>query len=204
LHVQTDEPARFPLDGVPGVRTGRRMSRVADYTYAAPGGLDALVVGEFETAADAVKAAGTLGAGTGRQPVANVFRQISPASGWLTVRGVESGPQRPAGTTVLSVVMDVDADALIAFHGWYEEEHLPKLVAVPGILCAVRYQALTIDEAPATAHPPGRRVRFLAWYEMAEPGVVATDAFAAASVLTPRTAEVTARLAWASQLYVER
>jgi hypothetical protein len=203
VHVQTDEPGRVSVGEDPGLLRARSMSRVAEYVYAAPGGLDALVVGEFAQESAAVKAAGGVSAGAGREPVTTVFRQISPPSGWLTARGIESGPERPRGTAVLSVVMDVDSDALTAFHGWYDEEHLPKLVSVPGILCALRYEALTLAEAPATARPSEGRVRFLAWYEMADQSVVDSDAFAAASVLTPRTAQVTAHLAWASQLYVE-
>ena len=171
-----------------GLLNSRSMLRVADYIYAAPSGLDALVVGEFASEADAIKAVAAGGARTGRAPIVNVFRQIAPPSGWLTARGVESGMDRPRSSTVLSVVMDVDSDTVSDFHGWYDEEHLPKLVAVPGILCALRYQASAVDQGPAASQSSERRVRFLAWYEIADPGVVDSDEFAAASVLTPRTA----------------
>lgn len=205
LHIQTDKPGRASMAEAPGLLNSRSMSRVADYIYAAPGGLDALVVGEFAAEADAIKAGAvaTGGARTGRAPIVNVFRQIAPPSGWLTARGVESGMDRPRSSTVLSVVMDVDPDTVSDFHGWYDEEHLPKLVAVPGILCALRYQALVVDQEPVASQPSERRVRFLAWYEIADRRVVDSDEFAAASVLTPRTAEVTAHLSWASQLYID-
>jgi hypothetical protein len=185
LHVQTDAPAAIDLAGAPGLRAERRLVRVADYQYAAPSEYGHLVVGEFGSVAEA---AAQRPAG----PVqANVFRQLSPEVGWLTAGGVERGPRRPSGKTVLSVIMDVESDHLADFHGWYDEEHLPKLVAVPGILCALRYEAVGQDGRP----------RFLAWYEMADRAVVESDAFAGASVLTPRTAAVTAHLDWASQLY---
>jgi hypothetical protein len=186
LHVQANDPTGLLTGHLPGIQSRRVMTRVADYLYAAPG-LPGVVVAEFESEAEASKAAETIEA---PDAVVNVFRQLSPASGWLTATGVHDGPQRPSGTTVLSVIMDVQPDALADFHGWYDEEHLPKLVAVPGILAAVRFQALT---GP----------RFLAWYEMADESVVASREFADASVLTPRTAVVTAHLSWASQLYVD-
>jgi hypothetical protein len=186
LHVQANDPESVLAGHLPGLLSRRVMTRVADYLYAAPG-LPGVVVAEFESEAEASKAAETVDA---PEAVVNVFSQLSPATGWLTAAGVQNGPQRPAGTTVLSVIMDVEPQALADFHGWYDEEHLPKLVAVPGIVAAVRYEALTSS-------------RFLAWYEMADESVVASAEFADASVLTPRTAAVTAHLEWASQLYID-
>jgi hypothetical protein len=187
LHVQANDPSSLLTGHLPGLISRRVMTRVADYLYAAPG-LPGVVMAEFESEAEATKAAETLEA---PEAVVNVFNQLSPATGWLEASGIHDGPQRPCGTTVLSVIMDVQPHALEDFHGWYDEEHLPKLVAVPGILAAVRYQTST---GP----------RFLAWYEFADESVVASQAFADASVLTPRTAAVTAHLEWASQLYVDR
>ncbi len=203
LHVQADDPAPWALGGSPGLLHRRVMTRVADYIYAAPDGLDGVVMAEFAALEQAAKAAERSAGAGARSPQVNVFRQISPERGWLTARGVETAGRRPEGTTVLSVVMDVEHDALADFHGWYDEEHLPTLVAVPGILGAVRFAAVPEAEAPAASQPDADRSRFLAWYEMADPAVVASDEFAAASVLTPRTAAVTAHLSWASQLYVD-
>jgi hypothetical protein len=168
VHVQADDPT--------GLLAGRVMTRVADYQYAAPG-LAGVVVAEFDSEDEARKHADGLES-TPTQ-VVNVFRQLSPSQG-----------KRPSGTAALSVIMDVQPDALADFHGWYDEEHLPKLAAVPGILAAVRFESL--------GGP-----RFLAWYEMADSSVVDAAEFAEASVLTPRTAAVTAHLNWASQLYVD-
>jgi hypothetical protein len=183
LHVQTDDPT-FRLPG-----TGQRfMNRIVDYQYAAPGGLAYLVTATFPDAGDAEAAY------VGDR--ATVFAQLWPRNGWLAADGVHEGAVRPSGTCVLSVIMDVEHDHLDAFHGWYDEEHLPKLCAVPGILAAVRYEAVAGDVG---VHP-----RFLAWYELADRGVVESAAFAQASELTPRTAQVTAHLDWASQLYESR
>ncbi len=198
LHVQADQPQSLVSRDAPGLLSYRVMSRIADYTYAAADGLPGLLMAEFEGPADAVKAALAV---TDPDARVNVFRQISPASGWLTADGVQDGGPRAAGTAVLSVVMDVEPHALADFHGWYEEEHLPKLAAVPGILWAQRFAALASGEVPGAMPPDGDRARFLARYEMADERVVTSAAFAEASVLTPRTAAVTAHLSWASQLY---
>jgi hypothetical protein len=199
LHIQTENPAALPGRELPGLLEHRIMTRVGDYLYAAPG-MSTVLMAEFGSEAEAVKAADGLEASGA---LVNVFRQLSPERGWLTADGVQEGPRRPSGTAVLSVVMDVEHDGLADFHGWYDEEHLPKLAAVPGILCALRYKALTADDAPSTSQPEAGRSRFLAWYEFADESVVASPEFADASVLTPRTAVATARLTWASQLYVD-
>jgi len=195
LHVQADGPDSWAPAGAPGLRSRRLMERVADYLYAAPGGAARLLVAEFSTLEEAARAAA---AAPDQTAEVNVFRQLSPAHGWLTAAGVEDGPTRPTGDAVLSVVMDVEPAALDDFHGWYEEEHLPKLAQVPGILCAQRFAAVP---SAGASEPDGGRTRFLAWYEMATTDVVASAEFADASVLTPRTAAVTAHLSWASQLY---
>lgn len=135
------------------------------------------------------------GGGSGNRVSLTVFEQISPVEGWLTAEGVVAGGELPAGEAVLSVTMDVEEGALDLFHGWYDEEHLPKLVAVPGIDAARRFRAVAGDVAE-----PGRR-RFLALYELAGLDFLETPAWAAAASMTPRTAEVVPHVVMNSQLY---
>ena len=46
------------------------------------------------------------------------------------------------GTGLLMVWTDIDAEHETEFNRWYDEEHLPRLLEVPGFLSAGRYSAL--------------------------------------------------------------
>jgi len=187
LHVSSRGDRPVVLNG-PGIGSARSFEVVPDYQFAAPDGacwlvLHDLVAGEAPVV-DAPPAS-----------VAIVFTQISPPQGWLTAAGVATAGPAPTGAAVLNVVMDVDEDALDLFHAWYEEEHLPSMVAVPGVDAARRFVAV------AGAGPGPGRQRFLALYEVAGRHVFDGEAWATASTITPRTHEVLPHLNWASQLY---
>ena len=74
------------------------------------------------------------------------------------------------GTGLMMVWMDVPADKEEEFNHWYNEEHLPELLAIPGVLDAARYEA--VSSGP----------KHLACYELESPAVVQTDAFTVASL----------------------
>ena len=44
------------------------------------------------------------------------------------------------GRGIFMVYVDIDAQHLQEFNKWYNEEHLPELLSVPGILSAARYE----------------------------------------------------------------
>ena len=46
------------------------------------------------------------------------------------------------GTGLLMAWMDVDPPHEDAFNRWYNEEHIGRLLAIPGFLSAARYVAL--------------------------------------------------------------
>ena len=69
------------------------------------------------------------------------------------------------GTGLLMVWVDVPADREDEFNHWYNEEHLPELLAVPGVLSAARYEA--VSSGP----------KHLACYELESSAVVDSDAF---------------------------
>ncbi|MCH7621341.1 MAG: hypothetical protein IH870_05525 [Chloroflexi bacterium] len=69
------------------------------------------------------------------------------------------------GTGLMMVWMDVPADKEEEFNQWYNEEHLPELLAIPGVLNAARYEA--VSSGP----------KHLACYELESPAVVETEAF---------------------------
>jgi hypothetical protein len=69
------------------------------------------------------------------------------------------------GSTILFSEMTPPDQQEAAFHAWYDNEHIPLRMAVPGFLSARRYRAT----------PEGG---FLAVYEMTEPGVLKGEAYA--------------------------
>lgn len=69
------------------------------------------------------------------------------------------------GTGLMMVWVDVPSEHEDEFNHWYNEEHLPELLAVPGVLNAARYEA--VMSGP----------KHLACYELQSPSVVETDAF---------------------------
>ena len=69
------------------------------------------------------------------------------------------------GTALMMVWADIPADKEADFNKWYNEEHLPELLSVPGVLNAARYEA--VRSGP----------KHLACYELESPAVVETDAF---------------------------
>ncbi len=69
------------------------------------------------------------------------------------------------GTGLLMVWVDVPADKEAEFNRWYNEEHLPELLGIPGVLNAARYEA--VRSGP----------KHLACYELENAGVVESDAF---------------------------
>jgi hypothetical protein len=46
------------------------------------------------------------------------------------------------GRGIFLVYVDIDAQHDKEFNEWYNTEHLPELLAVPGILAAARYEAV--------------------------------------------------------------
>jgi hypothetical protein len=68
------------------------------------------------------------------------------------------------------VMMDVEPDKEELFNKTYDEEHIPILTKVPGVISAARYK--TSDEGVA---------RYLAIYELESPDVPQSEAFQQAS-----------------------
>jgi hypothetical protein len=75
---------------------------------------------------------------------------------------------------LLLVGMNVSPDAETEFNRWYDEEHLPALAALPGVLCARRFRAILSP------------LKYLALYHMSSSEVCASAAWKKA-VDTPWT-----------------
>ena len=84
-----------------------------------------------------------------------------------------------AGGLLLNA-MNVAPEAEDDFNAWYDEEHLPALIAVPGTLSARRYRSVVEGE--------GVR-RYVAIYHLESPDVTRSDAWKTA-VDTPWSARV--------------
>src|SRR6202166_4237203 len=69
------------------------------------------------------------------------------------------------GTGLLMVWSDIDAEFEAEFNRWYDEEHVPGLLQVPGFLSAGRYLAL--KGAP----------KYLATYELEDHNVLRSAAY---------------------------
>ena len=69
------------------------------------------------------------------------------------------------GTGLLMAWVDIPAEHDAAFNAWYDEEHMPRLAAIPGFLSGARYQA--IRGAP----------KYLAMYELEDHNVLRSAAF---------------------------
>ncbi len=69
------------------------------------------------------------------------------------------------GRGIFMVYVDIDAQHVQEFNEWYNKEHLPELLSVPGILSAARYEA--VKGGP----------QYLACYELESAAVMQTPAF---------------------------
>jgi hypothetical protein len=162
----------------------RRFEAVTEYPYATPGTARHLTVYELddETAADATTPgdeAPMPPAVTGLTFTRTVYRQLSPPLGAFTASGVTDGGVQPIGTALLNVMIDVEPDYDAEYNAWYNEEHLPALVEVSGVLSARRF----VD-----AHGPGPgRHQYLSLYQLEDPTVVSSEGFAKAGAPSERS-----------------
>jgi len=69
------------------------------------------------------------------------------------------------GTGLLAVWTGIAPEAEAEFNEWYNTEHIPQLLGVPGFLSARRYQAAD------------GKSRYLALYELADENVLGSEAF---------------------------
>lgn len=77
-------------------------------------------------------------------------------------------PPEGAGGLLLNA-MNVEPAAEAEFNEWYDNEHIPALAAVPGVLCARRFRATSANR------------RYVALYHLVSPEVQATPAWKSAA-----------------------
>lgn len=66
---------------------------------------------------------------------------------------------------VLIMMTDVPVEMEADYHRWYEEQHIPEILAIPGITSARRFKVV------------GEGVRFMALYELVNAEVASSDPF---------------------------
>jgi hypothetical protein len=93
--------------------------------------------------------------------------------------GNAAAPEGAGG--LLFFAMNVAAEAEADFNAWYDEEHVPRLSAVPGCLSARRFRM--VKAVSEGSH------RYLALYHFATPEVCASKAWEEAAV-TPWTLKI--------------
>ena len=76
--------------------------------------------------------------------------------GYASQRRWETCHKKVAGFS--RVYVDIDAQDVQEFNEWYNKEHLPELLSVPGILSAARYEA--VEGWPAN---PWHAMNWKAW-----------------------------------------
>jgi hypothetical protein len=96
-------------------------------------------------------------------------QRIRRFEGEQLVPGGAVAPSNAGG--LLVATMDVDAEHEKEFNDWYNQEHVPQLGAVPGVLCARRYRMSGEDT--------GRK--YLALYHMTGPEVSRSAAWRTAA-----------------------
>jgi hypothetical protein len=196
---------------VDGFLASRRFARVDGYAYAAPKGADFLTVyqvrgaeivgSEQHNANSARMTPAPDGVMDALEFLPTVYRAKFPEPGWMAPDGSRRDGDEPTGTAILHVMMDVEPAYDDELNAWYAEEHLPRLLEVPGMLAGRRF----VDAHWPTGgigEADGRH-QYLAVYELADPSVVESPEYAKAAEMTPRTAVLAPHLAFYSQIYRE-
>jgi hypothetical protein len=182
-----DEEHLADMVAVPGILGGRRFARVAT-GFSSPtefgfvtlyelADLEPMRRPEFQRLVEA-PSPWTRRVAFDLELARTVYRRLGPVQDLAEDR-------RETGSALLHVMMSAEPSVLEDFHSWYDEEHLPALLGVPGVLGARRFQA-TDDGAGFGRHESEAGLEFLAVYELADTSVVDTAVFREAGSATPR------------------
>lgn len=79
--------------------------------------------------------------------------------------------------TLLVVLSDIRPELEPDFIRWYDEEHLPQRLAVPGFIRAARYEAGPAVYSAGLAMPAEPPPKHLALYEMERPEVLGSEPY---------------------------
>jgi hypothetical protein len=194
---------------VDGFLASRRFERVDGYAYAAPKGADfltmyqvrdaSIVNSEAHNANSARMTPAPEGVMDALEFLPTTYRAKYPEDGWQAPDGSRHDGDEPVGRAILHVMMDVEPDLDDELNAWYAEEHLPRLLEVPGMLAARRF--VDAHWPAGGADEAGGRHQYLAVYELTDPSVVESPDYARAAEMTPRTAALAPHIGFHSQIY---
>lgn len=166
---------------VPGILGGRRFRKVANH-FASPTPFNFLTLYQLRNASALNDPAyaklstdpspWSWRAAAGLDISRTVYRQIRPDPATAAGSG-------PVGSAILHVLMAAEPAAEAAFTAWYDEEHFPAMLAVPGILSGRRYRVVP-DDTGFEVHDEQADFAFAAIYELASTAVLDTSEFARA------------------------
>ena len=171
-----DEEHLADLLAQPGVLSGRRFVR-AQTAFSAPSNLNYITIYQLENI------------GALETPS---YRTMATAPSEWTKRVAMPLPMRrdvatqiyptdrpgsqPVGDAIMHVFTHADAPIVDDFHRWYEEEHIPALIACDGVFGARRFACTT---------PEADGYEFIAIYQLANVSVLESGALFEAGKPTP-------------------
>jgi hypothetical protein len=195
------------MASVPGILLARRFERQASYPFATPTTSDHLTIyevadrGAFATDEyrdlSSAPSPRTMKVASGLGMRRSVYQQLYPTTGAYRGQAVSEASVQRAGQAVLHITMGSDPDCEDDFNRWYNEEHLPMIAGVDGVLHGRRFVELEGDASGS------RPLRYLALYELAEASVAASPEFVAAGQPTEWRRRLGARLESHVQVYEE-
>ena len=171
-----DEEHLADLLAHPGVLSGRRFVS-AQTAFSAPSPFNYITIyqladtGALET--PSYRAMATAPSEWTTQVAMSLPRRRDVATQIYPPRGSDS---QPVGDAIMHVFAHADASIVDDFHRWYEEEHIPALVACDGVFGARRFVCTTPDEDG---------YEFIAIYQLADVSVVESGALFEAGKPTP-------------------
>jgi len=140
---------------VPGYRTARRYAAVdGEPKYLAIYEIDAVAAAKSEAHREAIETPWTFKLRPHYRSENAFYEQTFPSEGFL--RGPAWG-QPEGGLMVMRLDVTPESDA--DFNAWYDQEHLPALSSVPGVIACRRFTA--IEGGP----------KYLAIYHLTSPAV---------------------------------
>ena len=93
---------------------------------------------------------------------------------------------QPPPRTVVIVTADVEVAWEEDFNRWYEEEHIPRLLSLPGHIAAERFVAVESGNKHPAQHGP----KYMAWYALDSLDAYERDAAMQALLLKPGYAAI--------------
>jgi hypothetical protein len=171
-----DEEHLADLLAQPGVLSGRRFVR-AQTAFSAPSAFNYITIYQLED--------------TGALETPSYQAMATTPSEWTTrvatplprrrdvatqIYPTRRSDSHPVGDAIMHVFTHADASIVDDFHRWYEEEHIPALVACEGVFGARRF---------ACTAPADDGYEFIAIYQLADVSVLESGALFEAGKPTP-------------------